>query len=175
MRRKTLFLLIICLICSCDLLDMEDAESGLKFDQELFDKNRELWNDHDYSAYCFTQKFSSDFTGPQPRIKVTVANEKLETLKIVDDAAYSDEDIYNYDFKYFETITELYEYIEGVVADCKRNIYSDDRNSMTGAEIKIEYDSKYNFPVEVRCVGYYKESVDGGLSISISITDFEVY
>ncbi|WP_372754653.1 DUF6174 domain-containing protein [Labilibaculum sp.] len=167
--KNTLFLFMLLAIVSCS--DTDDS-TGLVFDQDSYDTNRELWENSGIVNYSFSQEYSTISTGPQPELTTVVKNGELDTIY---SQSSENEDQIEY-FVHCETMDEVFDYIDNIVESCNEAINSSD-NIMDGADIEIEYDEKYYYPIKVKCSGSYPDEYDGfdgGLSTVMYITDFEV-
>jgi hypothetical protein len=163
--KNTLFLFMLLIIVSCN--DTDDS-TGLVFDQDSYDTNLELWENSGIVDYTFSQEYSSLSTGPQSELTTVVKNGALDTIY---SQSSEDEDPIEY-LVHYETINEVFDYIDSIVESCNEAINSSDE-LMDGANIEVEYDDNYHYPIEVRCSGSYPDDYCGGLGTIIFITDFE--
>lgn len=162
--KKILILLISLIFISCS---DSDNLSVVIFDENTFDKNRELWTENEILNYTFSQKYSSSSTGFQPILTSVVKNRELDTIFLK-----SESDINIESLSYYGTIDDAYNFIENIVNICKEEINSG--RSMEGAEIEVEYNDSFHYPTKIYCTGFYPEGIVGGLGINIIISDFEV-
>jgi hypothetical protein len=165
--KKILLLLISLILISCS---DSDEFAGLNFDQNAFDQNRELWKQSKISNYTFSQEYFSSSVGPQPKLTSIVINSKLDTIFLQSNNATN---ISIEHLTYYETVDNVYDFIEYIVKSCEEQINSS-QSPMEGAVIEIAYDETFHYPTEIDCSGYYPDGMLGGLSIHIIISDFEV-
>ncbi|WP_430811606.1 MULTISPECIES: DUF6174 domain-containing protein [unclassified Carboxylicivirga] len=163
---KNIFLFLLSfVIVSCG--DTDDS-IGLLFNQDSYNSNRELWENSGKLDYSFTQEQSATYNGGQPKLITVVKNGELDTIYIQTNESG---DSVKY-LVHYETIDDVYDYINSTVESCNEQINSSD-NQMNGAKIEVEYDASYYFPAKIICTGYYPNGYVGGLSTQIFITDFE--
>ncbi|GEM_PF-1999933 len=160
-----IFILLLFISCS----DLDDS-TMLVFDQNKFDKNRELWTKNEILNYTFSQQYSSLSIGSQPILTIIVRNRELDTIFVQSEY---DTDINIEYLRYYEAIEDAYDFIEYIVNDCEEQINSDQSN-MDGAKIDVEYDDSFYYPTKINCIGFYPNGVVGGLNIRIIFSDFEV-
>lgn len=165
--KKILLIFISLIFLQCT--DSEDSR-GLVFDQNAFEQNRELWKESKISNYKFSQEYFSLSVGPQPKLTSIVINSELDTIFLQSNNATN---ISLEELNYYGTINNVYDFIDYIVKSCEENIISAN-SPMEGAEIEIIYDKTFHYPTEINCTGYYPKGLDGGLSIHIIISDFEV-
>ena len=168
--KKILLLLISLILISCSDSDNSDEFAGLNFDQNAFEKNRQLWTENEISNYTFSQEYFSTSIGPQPKLTSIVINSEFDTifLQSINATNISIEDL-----TYYETIDNVYDFIDYIVNSCEEQINSS-QSPMKGAKIEITYDDTFHYPTKIICSGYYPNGMLGGLSIQIIISDFEV-
>jgi len=165
---KNIFLIFMSLILvSCT---KSDDSVGLIFNQESYDTNRELWENSGIKDYSFVQAYSSNSVGGLPKLITVVIDSKLDTI-YTQSSEFHDYSIENH--PHYKTINEVFDYINNTVESCNKQINSSD-SPMEGAEIEIEYDENYYYPTKIKCLGYYDEGLLGGLSVGITISDFEI-
>ncbi len=165
---KNIFLVIMSLIIiSCT---KSDDSMGLIFNIESYDANRELWESSGIKDYSFIQEYHSTSVGGLPKLITVVIDNKLDTIytQSIEFQDYSIDDN-----PHFKTINDIFDYINYIVESCNEQINSSD-SPMEGAKIDVEYDEKYFYPTQIKCVGYYPEGLVGGLSVVINISDFNV-
>ena len=168
MKKSLLLLLLISLILiSCSDSD-EFAE--LNFDQNTFEKNRQLWTENEVLSYTFSQEYFSTSIGGQPILTSVIKNRLLDTIFV---QSGSDTDIPIEYLTYYETIDDAFDFIEYIVNSCEEQINSN-QSPMKGAVIDVEYDETFYYPTKINCGGYYPDGLVGGLSIHIIFSDFEV-
>jgi hypothetical protein len=165
--KKILILFISLIFTHCS--DLDDSR-GLVFDQNTFDQNRELWKENKISNYTFSQEYFSTSIGPQPKLTSIVINSELDTIFV---QSINATNISIEHLTYYETIDNVYDFIEYIVNSCEEQINSS-QSRMEGAEIKITYDDTFHYPTEINCTGYYPDAILGGLSVHIIFSDFEV-
>jgi hypothetical protein len=165
---KKILLLISLILISCSKSDDSDKFAGLHFDQNTFEKNRQLWTGNEIMNYTFSQEYFSTSIGGQPKLTSVIKNRVLDTIFVQNDTDASVENM-----TYYETIDDVYDFIEYIVNSCKEQIDSS-QSPMKGAEIEITYDDTFHYPTEINCHGYYPSGILGGLSIQIVFSDFEV-
>ncbi|WP_456377928.1 DUF6174 domain-containing protein [Lutibacter sp.] len=165
--KNFLLLFMLLIIVSCT---KSDDSVGLIFEQESYNTNRELWKNSGINDYTFIQEYSSTSVGGLPKLITVVIDGKLDTIYALSnlDHNYPIENGTNY-----KTINDVFDFISSIVDSCNMQINSSD-SPMLGAKIEVEYDKNYYFPSKIKCVGYYNESLLGGLSIVITISDFEI-
>ncbi len=146
----------------------EEESVGLVFDQESFDTNRELWESSGITNYAFTQVYVSNVIGGQNELRTYVVENSLDTIYVIGGDNGSVEDLV-----YYESISEVYDYIDRIVESCEEEINSSD-NVMEGAKIIVEYNDSLYFPTKISCTGIYPEGYDGGLGVALTLSDFEV-
>ncbi len=163
---KYIFLLLLSfVIVSCS--DTDDS-IGLLFNQDSYHTNRELWENRGMLDYSFTQEQSASYNGGQPGLITIVKNGELDTIYIQS----NDSDDSVKDLVHYETIDDVFNYINSTVESCNEQINSSDSH-MTGAKIEVEYHESYYYPTKIICTGYYPDGYYGGLSTQIFITDFK--
>lgn len=167
MNIKIITIIILLSVFSCNFFI--DKKQELSFDEDTFKSNYTQWIQSENKNYEFIQKYSSTSTGPQPEIKVEVSNGKFVSSTIIS----NESDIHKYDFRRFDTITEIYEFVDEIAVECKENIASD-QHPMLSAEIEIEYDETYHYPIMIDCSGSYEAGYAGGLSLILRISKFEL-
>lgn len=168
MKLKLTISTILLLVLSCDFFIYK--KEGLKFNEKSFNTNFKLWHQYKNTSYEFSQEYFDNSRGPMPKIKIEVSDDKLMSSTVISD----DIDIDKNNIYFFETITDVYEFIEAVEVSCRESINSNHENSMYGAEIEIIYDEDYHYPLEVKCTGFYEEGVVGGLSSHLNISEFKI-
>jgi hypothetical protein len=168
--KKILFLLISLILISCSDSDDSDEIAGLNFDQNAFDRNRQLWEVNEISNYTFSQEYFSTSVGPQPKLTSVVINSELDTIFVQSKNATN---ISIEHLTHYETVDNVYDFIEYIVNSCEEQINSN-QSQMKGAKIDVEYDETFYYPTKINCVGYYPDGLVGGLSIHIIFSDFEV-
>lgn len=168
--KKILLLLISLILISCSVSDDSDEFTGLNFDQNTFDRNRQLWEANEISNYTFSQEYSSLSIGPQPKLTSIVLNRELDSIFIEPKYAYNTS---IEEFTYYGTVDDVFQYIEWITGYYE-DIINSNQSDMKGAEFAITYDETYHYPTEIKCRGNYFEKVYGGLSIQIIFSDFEV-
>ena len=165
--KNTLFIFMSLLIVSCT---KSDDSVGLIFDKESYDTNQELWENSGIKDYSFTQAYSSTSVGGLPMLTTVIIDGKLDTI-YSQSSEFHDYSIENH--TYYKTIYDVFDYINNTVESCNQQINSSD-SPMEGAKIEVEYDKKYYYPTKIKCSGYYPEGLVGGLSVGITISDFEI-
>jgi len=168
--KKILLLLISLILISCSDSDDSDEIVGLNFDQNAFDRNRQLWEENEISNYTFSQEYSSLSIGTQPKLTSIVLNRELDSIFIQSKNANN---IPIEEFIYYGTVEDVFQFIEWSTGYYE-DIINSNQSYMKGAEVTITYDETYHYPTEIKCRGNYFEIVDGGLSIQIIFSDFEV-
>lgn len=165
--KNILLIFMSLIIVSCT---KSDDSVGLIFEQESYDTNRKLWENSGVKDYTFIQEYSSTSVGRLPKLITVVIDGKLDTIYSLSSLShdYSIENRTNY-----KTINDVFDFINSIVESCNEQINSSD-SSMEGAEIEVEYDENYFYPTKIKCVGYYNENLLGGLSVGITISDFEI-
>jgi hypothetical protein len=166
--KKYLLLLIALILISCSNSDDSNEFTGLHFDQKTFENNQKLWTENEILNYTFSQEYFSISIGGQPKLTSVIKNRLLDTIFVQNDADISIENM-----TYYETIDDVYDFIEYIVNSCEEQINSS-QSAMKGAEIKITYDDIFHYPIEINCLGYYPDGMLGGLSIHIIFSDFIV-
>ncbi len=165
--KKILLLLISLILISCSVSDDSDEFAGLNFDQNAFDRNRQLWEVNEISNYTFSQEYSSSSIGTQPKLTSIVLNSELDSIFIQSKYA-NDTSIEG--LTYYGTVDDVYLFIENIA-----NYYEEEIDSnMIGVKIDITYDDTFHYPTELKCNGYYSEAVLGGVSFQFIFSDFEV-
>jgi len=168
--KKILFLLISLILISCSNSDDSDEIVGLNFDQNAFDRNRQLWEVNEISNYTFSQEYSSLSIGTQPKLTSIVLNRELDSIFIQSKNANN---IPIEEFTYYGTIEDVFQYIEWSTGYYE-DIINSNQSRMKGAEFAITYDEAYHYPIEIKIRGNYFEPIYGGLSIQIIFSDFVV-
>ncbi|MDD3721223.1 MAG: DUF6174 domain-containing protein [Lutibacter sp.] len=168
--KKILLLLISLILISCSDSDNSDEFTGLNFDQNAFEKNRQLWTDNEISNYTFSQEYFSSSVGPQPKLTSIVINRELDAIFV---QSTNETNISLEELTYYETIDNVYDFINYIVNSCEEQINSN-QSPMEGAKIEITYDDTFHYPTKIICSGYYSNVMLGGLNIQIIISDFEV-
>ena len=168
--KKILLLLISLILISCSDSNDSDEIVGLNFDQNTFEKNRQLWDEIKISNYTFSQVYSSTSIWSQPKLTSIVLNSELDSIFI--EPKYAN-NIPIEEFIYYGTVEDVFQFIEWITAYYE-DIINSNQSNMKGAEFAITYDETNHYPTEIKCRGNYFETVDGGLSIHIIISDFEV-
>ena len=168
--KKIALLLISLILISCSKSDDSNEIVGLNFDQNTFDLNKQLWEVNKISNYTFSQEYSSLSIGTQPKLTSIVLNNKLDTIFVQSQYATNNS---IEDFTYYETVDDVFQYIEWITGYYE-DIINSDQSNMKGAEFTISYNDTYHYPTEIKCIGNYFESIYGGLSIQITFNDFEV-
>ena len=165
--KNILLIFMSLIIVSCT---KSDDSIGLIFEQESYDTNRELWENSGIKDYTFIQEYSSTSVGSLPKLITVVIDGKLDTIYSLSSLnhGYSIENHTNY-----KTINDVFDFINSIVESCNEQINSSNR-PMEGAEIEVEYNENYYYPTKIKCIGYYNESLLGGLSVGITISDFEI-
>jgi hypothetical protein len=166
--KKILLLLISLILISCS--DDSNDYSGLHFDQNAFEKNRQLWEEKGISNYSFSQEYSSLSIGGQPKITCIVINRELDSIFI------QSEKLNNYpieDLTYYETVDDVFSSIEWY-AEYYEDLINSNEANLKGVEFDITYDETYYYPTGIKLRGNYYESVDGGISSQFIFSDFEV-
>ncbi len=158
------------ILISCNDSDDSDEFAGLNFDQNTFEKNRQLWENSGIKDYTFIQEYSSTSVGRLPKLITVVIDGKLDTIYSLSSLShdYSIESHFNY-----KTIDDVFQFIEWSTGYYE-DIINSNQSNMKGAEFAITYDETYHYPTEIKCRGNYFETVYGGLSIQIIFSDFEV-
>ena len=160
-----LLILISFVIVSCS---ETDDSIGLNFNEASYNTNRELWENGEILNYSFAQEQSASYNGGQPKLITVVKNGELDMIDVQsNDSNDSVENLVHY-----ETIIEIFDYINNTVESCNQQINSSS-NKMIGAEIEVEYNEIFYYPTKIICTGYYPDGYVGGLSTQIFITDFE--
>ena len=155
---------------SCSNSDDSDDFTGLHFDQNTFENTRQLWEENEIFNYTFSQEYFSTSIGGQPKLTSVIKNNALDTI-FIQSGNTTNNSIEG--FTYFETVDDIFQYIEWSTAYYDDIINANESN-MKGAEFTITYDETYHYPTKINCRGNYFETVDGGLSIQIIFSDFEV-
>jgi len=168
--KKILLLLISLILLSCSNSDDSDEFSGLHFDQNTFEKNRQLWTENEILNYTFSQEYFSTSIGGQPKLTSVIKNRALDT--IFAQSGYATNNPIE-ELTYYGTVDDVFQYIEWSTGYYE-DIINSNQSNMKGAEFAIRYDETYHYPTEIKCRGNYFETVDGGLSIQIIFSDFEV-
>ncbi len=168
--KKILLLLISLILISCSDSDDSDDIVGLNFDQNAFDRNRQLWEVNEISNYTFSQEYSSLSIGTQPKLMSIVLNRELDSIFIQSKNANN---IPIEEFIYYGTVEDVFHYIEWSTGYYE-DIINSNQSNMKGAEFAITYDETYHYPTEIKIRGNYFKTVYGGLSIQIIFSDFEV-
>lgn len=149
----------------------EYIDSKISFDKESYWNNYHAWNESEYYNYEFSQNYGSSPNGPQPDVKIIVTNSELNSMNILDENNKYD---YLYDhIDFFETITEIYERINGIYEACKRDIM-DPNDPMIGASISVSYNETYHYPIGVSYYGSYDGDYVCTGSLSLDIFDFNL-
>ncbi len=167
MKKVVLIFVSLILLTSC--IDNNNDELGLIFDKKAYEKNRVLWEKTAYANYQFSQKYFSEAVGGQP--KITSVVEKGKSVKLFLSADKNAE--FPKRFVTYNKIDDLFSFIDEIVKSCEESMKSKDSH-MKGADISVEYDKTYHYPTKIHCGGFYPEGYDGGLSISIEISDFKL-
>ena len=168
--KKILLLLISLILISCNNSDDSDEIVGLNFDRNAFEKNRQLWTENEISNYTFSQEYFSTSVGPQPKLTSIVINSELDIIFL---QSNNSTNIPIEEFIYYGTVEDAFQFIEWTTAYYE-DIINSNQSYMKGAEFDITYDETYHYPTEIKCIGNYFERIDGGLSIQIIFSDFEV-
>jgi hypothetical protein len=168
--KKILLLLISLILISCSNSDDSDEFAGLNFDQNTFEKNRQLWTENEILNYTFSQEYFSSSIGGQPKLTCVIKNRVLDTIFVLSEY---DTDISIESLTYYKTIDDAYDFIEYIVNSCEEQINSDQR-PMKGAKIDVEYDDTFYYPTKINCTGSYPDDLVGGLDIGIIFSDFEI-
>lgn len=168
--KKILLLLISLILISCSVSDDSDEFAGLNFDQNAFDRNRQLWEVNEISNYTFSQEYSSTSIGTQPKLTSIVLNRELDSIFIQSNYA-NNTSIEG--LTYHGTVDDVYLLIEYIANYYEEEINSS-QNTLKGVEIDITYDDTFHYPTELKCNGYYSEALLGGLNFQIIFSDFEV-
>lgn len=159
--RKMLLLIILASLSSCELF----YNYYVNFDKDQFDEQKALWEQSSISNYNFTQQFSSMHTGAQPHIVVQHRQGVSPTIYLREEDPQNDVER----FFYFETVDELYTYIETCYLENKPRV---DDKEILGLNIEIEYDLDSHIPIYCHLDIDYKDSVLGGLNTSVRISDY---
>ena len=167
--KKILLLLISLILISCSDSDDSDEFAGLNFDQNTFEKNRQLWEVNKIPNYTFSQAYSSLSIGNQPKLTSVVLNSKLDSIFI---ETYNENNSSIEDLTYYGTIDDVYLFVKNFANYYKEEIDSNQSN-LKGVEIHITYDDTFHYPTEIKINGYYSEIIEGGLSFRIVFSDFE--
>ena len=168
---KKIFLLLISLILiSCSDSDDSDEFARLNFDQNTFEKNRQLWENSGIKDYTFIQEYSSSSVGRLPKLITVVIDGTLDTIYSLSNLGL-DYHIENY--TNYKTIDDVFQFIEWSTGYYE-DIINSNQSNMKGAEFAITYDETYHYPTEIKCSGYYSVGVLGGLNVRINISDFEI-
>ena len=168
--KKILLLLISLILLSCSDSDATDEFTGLNFDQNTFVKNRQLWEANKILNYTFSQVYSSISIGSQPKLRSIVINNELDSIfiesKYVNNTSLEE-------LTYYSTVDDVYLFIAYFANYYEEEIISS-QSTMKGIEMDITYDDTFHYPTEIKFIGYYSKVLEGGLSLRIVLSDFEV-
>ena len=165
--KNTLLVFMSLIIVSCSKID---DSIGLIFNQESYETNRELWKNSRVLDYTFSQEYTSNTVGGQPKLITIVIDSELDT--IYSQSSEYDDDSIDY-LVHYETINDAFDFINNIVESCNEQINSSDSH-MEGAKIEVEYHESYYYPTKISCSGYYPNDYVGGLSSNTIISDFKV-
>lgn len=168
--KKILMLLISVILISCNDSDDLDEFSGINFDRNTFETKRELWEVNKTSNYSFSQVYHALGVVKQPKLKSIVLNNELDSIFVQSDQV--DNTPLEY-FEYFETIDDIYQFVE-YLANCYETEINSDKSTLKGVKIEITYDDIFHYPTEIISTSYYSKIIYGGSSLQITCSDFEV-
>jgi len=134
---KTRFVLLMFVfsvfLFSCDKEEDSDIEF-VSFDKELFQTNRDKWDDLNIQNYSYEFGYSEHML-----YKITVNNGEVSNIEVYEDSHPEP-----------MTIKEVFDEITAEIN--KIGVVQNDVGRSYLKEIKVEYDSEYFFPREVEYV-----------------------
>jgi len=135
MKFKYVFLLFVLFIplVSCDKERDDDIEY-VSFDKELFQTNRDKWDDLNIQNYSYEFGYSE-----QMLYKISVRNGEVSNIEVL--IEFNPESM---------TIEQIFNEI--LTQEANLGIIQNDIGRSYLKEIKVEYDSEYFFPREVEYV-----------------------
>ncbi|KXX68177.1 DUF6174 domain-containing protein [Flammeovirga sp. SJP92] len=138
----------------------------VNFDQEAYSQNLEMWTKSNFKDYSFSQQIFSSSFGGQPKLTINVKNGVYDSFTMEGEREINS-------LTYYETVPELYAFIERIVEESKLKI-NDAEDPMKGVTIEVKYHDTYFYPVSIYCSGFYTGDYVGGLDITINVSDFEL-
>lgn len=167
--KKTLILAIIGLFfASCNI----SGKGKVTFDEGKFNEQKTAWENNNTQNYSYSLKYSSNSTGGLPKIRITVRNNEATSM-VIEETNNEIDAIESTYVNIINTINKTYHHIESLSNDLKTEL-KEPNSKLLSAKIKVEYNEQYHFPTKIHSKGTYEFGLDGGLSETILITDFQI-